>query len=442
MRKRMNVLVLAAACRGRGRRSATSVGRSSVRTPHAAADRLTLDTYLEMETVSDPQLSPDGSQIIYTRGWIDKMNDKPRVGALDHERRRHAATASSSRARARSGRRRRPDRATPRRASRTGSQIFVRWMDAEGATTQVTHVEQRPSAIAWSPDGKQLSFTMLVEERNTWPIKMPKAPAGAKWTEAPRIVERLNYRARPHGLHRQRLPPHLRRPGDGGTPRQITSGKFDHTGSEWTPDGKEHPLQRPARRERRLPVARVGDLRGRRRRPATSGSSPRATDPTATRRSRRTASAIAYTGYDYTHATPGPTKLYVMNIDGSNPRLRARPTGTARRRPALGARRQRRSTSPRRTKGRRTSTTCRSPLDAAKVHAGDQGRAHAGGLATSRQGRRGRHADQPSQKPGDIVVVRPRSPGDDQAAHRVNDDVLRARSSATSRRSGTRRSTA
>ena len=41
-----------------------------------AIDRLTLDMYLEMETVSDPQLSPDGSQIIYTRGWIDKMNDK------------------------------------------------------------------------------------------------------------------------------------------------------------------------------------------------------------------------------------------------------------------------------------------------------------------------------------------------------------------------------
>ena len=39
-------------------------------------DRLTLDLYMEFETVSDPQLSPDGKQIVYTRGWIDKMNDK------------------------------------------------------------------------------------------------------------------------------------------------------------------------------------------------------------------------------------------------------------------------------------------------------------------------------------------------------------------------------
>src|SRR5437899_1703085 len=39
-------------------------------------DRLTLDLYLELESVADPQLSPDGSQIIYTRGGVDKVNDK------------------------------------------------------------------------------------------------------------------------------------------------------------------------------------------------------------------------------------------------------------------------------------------------------------------------------------------------------------------------------
>ena len=41
-----------------------------------ANDRLNLELYLEYETVSDPQLSPDASQIIYTRGWVDKQNDR------------------------------------------------------------------------------------------------------------------------------------------------------------------------------------------------------------------------------------------------------------------------------------------------------------------------------------------------------------------------------
>ena len=64
-------------------------------------DRLTLDTFLEMETVSDPQLSPDGAQIIYTRGWVDKMNDK-RESALwimnaDGSRNRFLAKGSGAR---------------------------------------------------------------------------------------------------------------------------------------------------------------------------------------------------------------------------------------------------------------------------------------------------------------------------------------------------------
>src|SRR5512138_846919 len=47
--------------------------------PVAAAaqqsDRLTLADYLEYETVSSPQLSPDGDEIVYARRWIDKVND-------------------------------------------------------------------------------------------------------------------------------------------------------------------------------------------------------------------------------------------------------------------------------------------------------------------------------------------------------------------------------
>ena len=38
--------------------------------------KLTLDKYLDWETVSGPQISPDGRQVVYSRGWIDKMNDR------------------------------------------------------------------------------------------------------------------------------------------------------------------------------------------------------------------------------------------------------------------------------------------------------------------------------------------------------------------------------
>ena len=229
----------------------------------AKNDRLTLDLYLDMETVSEPQLSPDGSaDRLHAR--LGRQDERQaRVGALDHERRRQPQPLPHQGLGARwspTG-----DRiAFTTQGEPKGSQIFVRWMDAEGATSQVTRVEQTPSAVAWSPDGTQLSFSMLVEERNTWPIKMPKAPAGAKWTEAPRIVERLNYRRDRTGFTDNGYRHIFVVPAIGGTPRQITSGNFDHTGSEWTPDGRSILFSGLRSENAELPVARVGDLRGRR----------------------------------------------------------------------------------------------------------------------------------------------------------------------------------
>src|SRR5687768_15013208 len=39
-------------------------------------DRITLDMYLEWEQVQDPQISPDGRQVVYGRRWVDKVNDE------------------------------------------------------------------------------------------------------------------------------------------------------------------------------------------------------------------------------------------------------------------------------------------------------------------------------------------------------------------------------
>ncbi len=38
--------------------------------------KLSLDLYLEFEEVADPRISPDGKQIVFTRRWVDKLNDK------------------------------------------------------------------------------------------------------------------------------------------------------------------------------------------------------------------------------------------------------------------------------------------------------------------------------------------------------------------------------
>ena len=36
---------------------------------------LSVDLFLDWEDVSSPQISPDGKQIVYSRRWVDKVND-------------------------------------------------------------------------------------------------------------------------------------------------------------------------------------------------------------------------------------------------------------------------------------------------------------------------------------------------------------------------------
>ncbi|HVL68301.1 MAG TPA: S9 family peptidase [Vicinamibacterales bacterium] len=309
--------VVAAACATA--LTATASLNAQRQDPAPRADRLTLDTYLEMETVSDPQLSPDGRQVIYTRGWIDKMNDR-RESALwimnaDGSRNRFLVKGSNARWSPTGDRIAYTAAGEPR-----GTQIYVRWMDAEGATSQITRVEQAPGSIAWSPDGTQISFTALVEERNNWPIRMPRAPNGARWTEAPRIVERLNYRRDRTGFVDNGFRHIFVVPAIGGTPRRITSGNYDHNGAEWTPDGRSIlfsglrvDIDDYQWRESEIYAVNVEDGAVRQ---LTQRKGPD-NNPTVSPDGRR----VAYTGYDHSRDTWVDSKLYVMNIDGSNPRL-------------------------------------------------------------------------------------------------------------------------
>src|SRR5262245_3306979 len=44
----------------------------------ATTDKGTLskETFMDMESVSNPAISPDGRQIVFTRSWVDKVKDE------------------------------------------------------------------------------------------------------------------------------------------------------------------------------------------------------------------------------------------------------------------------------------------------------------------------------------------------------------------------------
>jgi dipeptidyl aminopeptidase/acylaminoacyl peptidase len=280
--------------------------------------KLTLDQYLEWESVQSPRLSPDGKQVIYGRRWVDKMNDRWEttqwIMNVDGSRQRSLINGG--------GVEWAPDGSriayvAPGQPS--GAQIWVRWMDAEGATSQLTRLTSGPSNLQWSPDGKSIAFSMLVPKRENWAINMPSAPQGAKWTETPRIVTRLDYRQDGVGFTPEGHNHIFVVSADGGTPRQITSGDWDHGAPQWMPDGKSIVFTAD-----RVPEAeyrwRQGDIY---RVDVASGAITQLTrrsgpdnQPTPSPDGRY----IAYTGYDSVRQTFKDSELYVMNADGSNPR--------------------------------------------------------------------------------------------------------------------------
>lgn len=282
-------------------------------------DQLNLDLYWEFETVSDPQLSPDGSQVIYTRGWTDKVNDK-RESSLwimnaDGGKNRFLVRGSNARWSPTGDRIVYTAEGDPK-----GSQIFVRYMDAEGAISQVTRVSESPANVAWSPDGRSLAFAMKVEKKNIWSIKMPDRPDGAKWTESPRIVERLDYRQDRQGFNDDGFQHLFVVPATGGTPRQLTGGNWDHNGVEWTPDGRAILFT-----SLRIPDAdyewRESEIYAVTVETGAIAQLTRRKGPDNNPKVSPDGKLVAYTGYDFSRNTWTDSKLYVMSIDGSNPRL-------------------------------------------------------------------------------------------------------------------------
>lgn len=284
----------------------------------APRDRITIEQYLDWEDVQSPRLSPDAKQVIYTRRWVDKLNDRWESSlwtmGIDGTKNRFLVDGGSVEWS--------PDGqriAYIAKGEPAGAQIFVRWMDAEGAVSQVTRVTESPSDIQWSPDGKSIAFRMNVPFREQWNIPLPQAPKGAKWIETPRIVTRLDYRQDRVGFNDTGYNQVFVVSADGGTPRQLTSGNWDNGAPQWMPDGKTlvftaDRVEDAEYRWRQSDVYSVdvasGDVKQ-----LTKRNGPDQ-QPTPSPDGK----LIAYTGYDSTDATWIDSKLYVMNADGTNSR--------------------------------------------------------------------------------------------------------------------------
>lgn len=278
-----------------------------------------LDMYWDLQSVGSPEISPDGRHVVYTRGWTDRRADRRRseVWIMDADgSRKRFLTEGSSATWSPDGTR----IAFLREGDPGGSQIHVRWMDAEGAISQITRLENSPSSLRWSPDGRQIAFSMDVDAGSDWSIAMPSRPDGATWTAGPKIVERAVYRRDRQGYVDDSYSHLFVVSADGGAVRQLTDGDWNHSSGEWTPDGREILFSslRVEDAELQWRHSEIYSVE------VASGTIRQLTD----RRGQDSGPLpspdgrlIAYLGDDWHEDTYRNRKIHVMNRDGSGSRI-------------------------------------------------------------------------------------------------------------------------
>ncbi len=278
-----------------------------------------LDVF-QLEYASDPQISPDGSQVVYVRSSNDIMTDSTRgnLWIVSADGRDHRPLLSG-----------RDSFSSPRwspdgtrlayASSLEGSrQLYVRWMDT-GQTALITNLTEAPQTMAWSPDGRWIAFTMHVPADTKPLYPLPEKPEGAKWAEPVKVIEQTYYRSDGEGYLDPGFTHVFVVPATGGTPRQLTHGEFNDGGSlSWMPDSKAIVFSANRSRNWRLDPRQSDVFRV-----SLDGELTRLTErdgpddqPAVSPDGR----LIAYVGFDEHKRGYENSILYVMNADGSNVR--------------------------------------------------------------------------------------------------------------------------
>jgi len=200
--------------------------------------RFTAERVFDLEYADDPQISPDGSTIVYARKSMDKFADQvvSDLWSIDTRKGTHrplvSGQGSSSSVRwSPSG-----DRLIYMASNNGKQELRLRFKDT-GDSFSLAQLEQSPGAPVWSPDGKSIAFTMLVPDERPGFAKPPKSPEGAEWAKPVRVVDDLVFRFDGAGYLPKGKTQIFVLGTEGGTPRQVTDGKNGFDSPQWLGNG-------------------------------------------------------------------------------------------------------------------------------------------------------------------------------------------------------------
>jgi dipeptidyl aminopeptidase/acylaminoacyl peptidase len=190
--------------------------------------------------IADPQISPDGSQVVFTRVVVnDKQEDYETslwtVPARGNEepRRLTSGTRDSTPRWSPDGKSLAFSRSIEREGRAQPPQIYLLMLDG-GEARPITDLPRGANSPAWSPDGKRIAFSSGAKPDD--PVT-PKPPA----TDV-RVITSATYRSNGGGWTDPERPSHIwvtdvPAGSEIAKARQLTSGKFSENGAAWSQDG-------------------------------------------------------------------------------------------------------------------------------------------------------------------------------------------------------------
>jgi dipeptidyl aminopeptidase/acylaminoacyl peptidase len=277
-----------------------------------------LDVF-NLQMVANPEISPDGERIVYTRHQFDIMEDRryTNLWQIDFDGLNHRPLTSGK-----------SNYTSPlwspdggRIAYVSGeegsSQIFVRWMDS-GETVSITNLQQTPSGIQWSPDGEMLLFSMRIPHQRPSMVSLPQSPEGSNWASPPVVIEHVQYRSDGNpdfvgeGYRQLFLVSSV-----GGAVRQLSEGLFNHDYATWAPEGQSILFAADTTGMEALDINNAQvyemDIESGKYKPLTGKRGPH-NNPVVSPDGRY----IAYTGYQDMFQGYQLTDIYLMDRDGGN----------------------------------------------------------------------------------------------------------------------------